>query len=76
MDDIYYGIAIVKWMAELLLIDVPMIDKLLHWAQELRGEQIISEDNRLLLNSLDLVAPMKSGVPCVYGKKTINDIVD
>lgn len=76
MDDIYYGIAIVKWMAELLLIDVPMIDKLLHWAQDLRGEQIISEDNRLLLNSLDLVAPMKSGVPCVYGKKTINDIVD
>lgn len=76
MDDIYYGIAIVKWMAELLLIDVPMIDKLLHWAQELRGEQIISEDNHLLLNSLDLVAPMKSGVPCVYGKKTINDIVD
>ena len=76
MDDIYYGIAIVKWMAELLLIDVPMIDKLLHWAQELRGEHIISEDNHLLLNSLDLVAPMKSGVPCVYGKKTINDIVD
>ncbi len=76
MDDIYYGIAIVKWMAELLLIDVPTIDKLLHWAQELRGEKIISEDNHLLLNSLDLVAPMKSGVPCVYGKKTINDIID
>ena len=76
MDDIYYGIAITKWIAELMHIDVPMIDKLLHWAQELRGEQIISEDNRLLLNSLDLVAPMKSGVPCVYGKMTINDIVD
>lgn len=76
MDDIYYGIAIVKWMAELLCIDVPTIDNLLHWAQDLRGEHIISEDNHLLLNSADLSAPMKSGVPCVYGKKTINDIVD
>ena len=75
MDDIYYGIAIVKWMAELLLIDVPMIDKLLHWAQELRGEKIISEDNHLLLNNGDISAPMKSGVPSVYGKKTINDMV-
>ena len=76
MDDIYYGIAIVKWMAELLCIDVPTIDKLLHWAQELRGEQIISEDNHLLLNSTDLSAPMKSGVPYFYGKRTITDIVD
>ena len=76
MDDIYYGIAIVKWMAELLLIDVPMIDKLLHWAQELRGEQIISKDNHLLLNSADLNTLLKSGTPYFYGKKTINDIVD
>ena len=76
MDDIYYGIAIVKWMAELLRIDVPMIDKLLHWAQDLRGEQIISDDNHLLLNSADLNSPLKSGVPYSYGKKTINDIVD
>lgn len=76
MDDIYYGIAIVKWMAELLLIDVPMIDKLLHWAQDLRGEQIISGDNHLLLNSADLNAPLKSGIPYFYGKKTIKDIID
>ena len=76
MDDIYYGIAIVKWMAELLSINVPMIDKLLHWAQELRGEQIISEDNRLILNNSDLSVPMKSGIPYYYGKRTIDDIMD
>lgn len=76
MDDIYYGIAIVKWMAEILQIDVQMIDKLLHWAQELREEQIISNDNHLLLNSQDLISPMKSGLPYLYGKKTIKDIID
>lgn len=76
MDDIYYGIAIVKWMAELLHVDVPMIDKLLHWAQNFRDEQIISKDNQLLLNSNDLCAPMKSGIPYYYGMKTIDEIVD
>ena len=76
MDDIYYGIAIVKWMAELLLIDVPIIDKLLHWVQELRGEKIISEDNHLLLNSADLNASLKSGIPYFYGMNSIKDIVD
>lgn len=76
MDDIYYGIAIVKWMAELLSINVPMIDKLLHWAQELRGEQIISEGNKLIIHSSDLSVPMKSGIPYFYGKNAIADIVD
>lgn len=76
MDDIYYGIAIVKWMAELLGLDVPMIDKLLHWAQEFRGEKVISADNKLLLDSLDLNTPMKSGIPYYYGRMTISDIVD
>lgn len=76
MDDIYYGIAIVKWIAEILHLEVPMINKILHWAQDFRDEHIISADNKLLLNSLDLSAPMKSGVPYFYGKTTIDDIVD
>ena len=76
MDDIYYGIAIAKWMAELLHIEVPMIDKLLFWAQEFRGEKIISNDHKLLLDSIDLNAPLKSGIPFYYGKKTIKEIVD
>lgn len=76
MDDIYYGIAISKWIAQILQIEVPMIDKLLHWVQEVRDEQIISEGKRLLLNSADLSSPMKSGIPYFYGRKTIDDIVD
>lgn len=76
MDDIYYGIAITKWIAEILQMDVPMIDKLLHWAQDLREEKIISTDNKLLLDSPDLNAPLKSGIPYFYELKSIDDIVD
>lgn len=76
MDDIYYGIAIAKWIAQLLDINVPMIDKILHWVQELRHERIISDDNKLLLDSIDLAAPMKTGIPFVYGKTTIDELVD
>ena len=43
MDDIYYGIVIAKWVAQLLEVEVPMVDKILCWAQELRYERIISE---------------------------------
>lgn len=76
MDDIYYGVAIAKGIAEMLQIEVPMIDKILHWAQDLRNELIISDDNKLILNSVDLSAPMKSGIPYFYGKTTIAEIVD
>lgn len=76
MDDIYYGVAITKWIAELFRIDTPMIDKILHWAQRIRNEKIISNENKLILNSIDLCAPMKSGVPFYYGKTTVEEIVD
>ena len=76
MDDIYYGNCIAKWMAEKLEIDVPTIDEILKWAQVVRGEQIISENNRLLLDSPDLDKSLKSGIPYYYGYNTIDDIVD
>ena len=76
MDDIYYGVAITKWIAELFRIDTPMIDKILYWTQRMRNEKIISHENKLLLNSIDLSAPMKSGIPYYYGKTTIEEIVD
>lgn len=75
MDDIYYGVCIAKWIAEQLEIETPMIDKIIHWAQELRSERLISADNRLLVDSLDLSAPMKSGLPIYYGKTKMKDII-
>lgn len=76
MDDIYYGVAIAKWIAEQLRIDTPTIDKILHWAQELRSERIISADNHLILDSMDLATPMKSGIPYYYGMTKIEDILN
>lgn len=76
MDDIYYGNCIAKWIAEKLDIDVPTIDEILKWAQDVRSECIIDEDNRLILGSPDLAKPMKSGIPYYYGYNTINEIID
>lgn len=76
LDDIYYGNAIAKWMAEKLEINVPTIDAILHWAQMVRNENFIDENNHLVLNSPDLSAPLKSGIPCFYGYQSIEDVVD
>ena len=76
LDDIFYGNCIAKWMAEQLNVETPTIDEVLRWAQLMRGEKIISDDNHLLLDSTDLTIPMKTGIPTVYGFKTIEDCVD
>ena len=76
LDDIYYGNCIAKWMAEQLGIETPTINEILHWAQLIRGEKIISDDNKLLVDSLDLAIPFKTGIPSVYGFERIDDCVD
>lgn len=76
LDDIYYGNCIAKWMAEQLDIKTPTIDEILRWAQEVRGERIISEENHLLVDSPDLAKPFKTGIPPVYGFKTIDECVN
>lgn len=76
LDDIYYGNCIAKWMAEQLGVETPTIDEILHWAQMVRGERIIGDDNRLLLNSPDLTKPLKCGIPSVYGFTNIEDCID
>lgn len=76
LDDIYYGNCIAKWIAEKLNITTPTIDAILQWAQNIRNEQIINVNNNLITNSNDLNEPLKSGLPCYYGFKTIDDIID
>ena len=63
-------------MAEKLNIETPTIDEILHWAQLVRGEKIIDDNNRLILDSPDLTKPLKCGIPSVYGFKTIEDCID
>lgn len=76
LDDIYYGNCIAKWMAEQLEIDTPTLDEILRWAQEVRGESIIDNENHLMLSSPDLSKPFKTGIPSVYGFKSIEDCID
>lgn len=76
LDDIYYGNCIVKWMAEQLGISTPTIDEILHWAQSVRHEIIIDGQNHLVLDSPDLTRPFKTGIPTVYGFKSIDDCID
>lgn len=76
LDDIYYGNCIAKWMAEKLGIETPTINEILHWAQEVRKERIIDEDNHLIVDSKDLMTPLKSGIPSVYGFSSIDECVD
>ena len=76
LDDIFYGICIAKWMAEQLNIETPTIDHILNWAQKVRGEVIIDNENKLIMDSPDLTVPLKSGIPTVYGYKTIDDCID
>ena len=76
LDDIYYGNCIAKWMAEQMEIETPTINEILRWAQDVRQERIIDENNHLILNSPDLLVPLKTGIPTVYGFKTIDDCID
>ncbi len=74
-DDIHYGLCIAKWFAEQLHLNVPTIDCIISWAQELRNEKII-EGDKLLLNSESLTTEFMSGIPPVYGLNKIEDIMD
>ncbi len=76
LDDIYYGNMIAKWMAEQLGLATPTIDEILQWAQMVRNEKFIDEDNHLILDSDDLADPFKCGVPTVYGFNSIDDCID
>ncbi len=76
LDDIFYGNCIAKWMAEQLDIKTPTIDYILRWAQTVRAETIIGENNELLIDSQDLIKPLKSGIPSVYGYNSIDDCID
>lgn len=76
LDDIYYGNMIAKWMAEQLGISTPTIDEILQWAQKVRNEKFIDEENHLILDSDDLASPFKCGVPTVYGFNSIADCID
>ncbi|MDJ0838757.1 MAG: NAD/NADP octopine/nopaline dehydrogenase family protein [Acidobacteriota bacterium] len=74
-DDISYGVCIAKWMAEKMDLEVPTMDAIIEWAQEIRGETYI-ENGKLLTESESLAGRFRSGIPPVYGIETLEGIVD
>ncbi len=74
-DDISYGVCIAKWMAQEMDLEVPTIDAIIEWVQELRGEAYI-EDGKLLIDGPSLAGPLRSGIPPVYHLHSIEDVVD
>ena len=76
LDDIYYGVCIAKWLAEKMSISTPTIDSILFWAQNVRNEKIIDENHRLVLSDDNLLYPMKSGIPSVYGYNSVEEVID
>ena len=70
-DDLFYGIAIAKWIAQELQIETPMVDKLMGWAQALMGQELIRN------GSLTCWRRNRDrwGVPPVYGIHDVKEIL-
>jgi hypothetical protein len=74
-DDIHYGLCIAKWIAQQLGLTVPRIDKIVTWAQTIRGEQIL-EDGKLVFGVGAPTTGLRLGIPPRYGLHTIDAIID
>lgn len=74
LDDIYYGICISKWIANILNIDTPTIDDILHWAQTVLDVKLI-EDKELVMSKSSMDENLY-GLPDYYCKKSIDEILD
>jgi hypothetical protein len=74
-DDVHYGLCIAKWIADHLEIEVPTIDSIIRWAQDVREEDLIT-NGELQLNSADLKQRFNSGIPYFLGYESIDQIID
>ncbi len=73
-DDIYYGIAIAKWIAEKSNIPTPTIDKIIKWAEAIMKSPILNKENKLIARSTS--DNYIYGTPDVYGFKNFDEIID
>jgi len=62
-DDIFYGLCIAKWFAEQFSLNVPMIDEILEWAQEILEVSLIESGK---LNEDCTLNGVEAGTPGKY----------
>jgi opine dehydrogenase len=75
-DDIPYGLLIAKWLAQELGVDeTPMMDKVITWAQRLRGEHFLDADGKIDTDYC-LADKYRCGIPLSYGITRLEDILD
>jgi len=74
-DDIPYGLLITKWIAEQLGEEVPFIDEIINWVQDLRDERFLTKDNKIDLDAC-LRDDHTTGIPPSYGVTSVEKILD
>ncbi len=74
-DDVSYGVCIAKWMAQEMNLTVPTIDAIIEWVQDIRGETYLV-DGVLQVENESLAGDLRSGIPPVYGIRTLEGVVD
>ena len=73
-DDIPYGLLIAKWLAEQLKVATPMVDEVITWAQELRGEQFLVGGK--ICREYCLRERFATGIPESYGITSMDHVFD
>ncbi|MGB6127850.1 MAG: NAD/NADP octopine/nopaline dehydrogenase family protein [Psychrilyobacter sp.] len=71
-DDIFYGIAIVKWLADKYKIDVPMINELLNWSQNYLNLDLLKNG---VLDTEYEYNGIKVGIPTKYETYQERDLI-
>lgn len=74
LDDIPYGLLIAKSFAEMLHVDTPLIDEVIGWAQELRGEKFLV--NGKINKDFCFNEKYLCGIPEVYGITSMDELMD
>lgn len=74
-DDIPYGLLVAKWIAEQLDVETKAIDEVIHWAQKLRGEKWLNDDNKINYQYA-MSHKQFSGIPPAYGITSVDKILD
>ncbi len=74
-DDLFYGVAIAKWIAQKLYINTPTIDKIIEWAQSLINVKIMEKGILLDIDNSSN-KNFQYGLPSTYGFTNIDQIID
>jgi len=74
-DDIYYGNCIIKSIASMIDIEVPMVDEILEWAESFLDTTIL-KNSKVDMSYFMTQEKFAVGIPESYGINDINAVID